>query len=358
MIARKSRMEKSAPPVLRKSAPHDITDTVAELLPFYLPLPTEVMPERFYVGRDDRLFLRDDTNDVISQIDGTLAPSEAVIREFSALHEERRASLSHAGIAYRHVICPNKESALANYLPPEIVFEGHGPSYANQLLSAAASETTFYERRVVSKDGFFVSDSHWNDTGALAYLKCALSHFGEVAALQKLDRLTLAPEVRPWQGDLGRYAKIEPEPARWLRVKDPTTLVDFQGNLILEGNVRFQKSRRQCESPTRAVVLHDSFTFFLFKFLGEIYDEVLFIHGPDLGLDYVSALKPDVVWFLQVERFLPRLPRNDMDLIEWVRGLEAKKQAGPRCSRYLAELQNRWHRGAPRPGWGGQRLNE
>ncbi len=304
----------------------DITDEYGNILPFYLPLPEHVMSSMFYEGREGQLFLRGDSNDVRAQIQGDLLASPEQQATFMHVHCERRDELERRGIAYRHVVCPNKETALADYLPDEIGYEINGPSYARQLIGDGASGA-FFSPKSLGVSDYFQTDSHWNERGALRYLQSSLDVFGDARAAATLSNLRIRESPRQWQGDLGRYAHLPPESATYLNVTDATTRVHHQGNLLLEGNLRLQRSNRPSSRGWRALILHDSFAFFLFKIIGELYEEALFIHGPDLDIAFAEAYRPDVVWFFQVERFLTRPPRNGIDLISWIEQIETAKGA-------------------------------
>ena len=69
-----------------------------------------------------------------------------------------------------------------------------------------------------------------------------------------------------------------------------------------------------------------------------MWSEALTVHIPDLGWDLVEAFKPDVVLFLQAERFLPRLPQDGAGMAEMVRKLALEKNVVPTTAEYLEKL--------------------
>src|SRR5215212_3113213 len=52
------------------------------------------------------------------------------------------------------------------------------------------------------------------------------------------------------------------------------------------------------------LVLHDSTANWLVKFITAIYEEVLFIHSPDLDLELLRAFRPAALWSFQIDATL------------------------------------------------------
>ena len=71
--------------------------------------------------------------------------------------------------------------------------------------------------------------------------------------------------------------------------------------------------------------------------LSELYAETLFIHDHDFDPAFLLRYRPDVVWLFQAERFLPRIPRNDVDFVAMIARNERRKKAPVNGSRFLRE---------------------
>jgi hypothetical protein len=104
---------------------------------------------------------------------------------------------------------------------------------------------------------------------------------------------------------------------------------------MAEGNLRFQRSLEPVNKGMKALILHDSFMYFLFRFVSELYEETFFINTPDLDPRFLNHFKPTVVWFFQAERFLPRVPRNDADFLALIKSSEKRKQLPKQNSAFL-----------------------
>ena len=285
------------------------------------------MLKKVVEGKDGMLFLDNDSNEVMRQITGEM---KAGAKQLAALHEphaERRALCANLGIAYRHVICPNKESIETARLPKKYRYEGRGPSFLAQYLAACPAEPPFYDRAALMGmgDAYFWTDSHWTDQGALAYLRAALSHWGDARALERLEAIGPVPVDIARVGDLGSKIGWPPENCKALRLSTRSSEIAFEGSTTGEGYVRLNRSDAPANAGKTALVLHDSFATALYRFVAECYEEALFIHTPDLDTRYLARMRPDVLWFFQAERFLPRAARNDVVFSALVAECERRK---------------------------------
>lgn len=241
-------------------------------------------------GLDGHLFLTDDTNNVHAQITGMFRPSSEERAAIRRTHAERARLWD-----YRHVICPAKEATLHDHLPEGFGFETHGETLARWLGEG------FYDPQAI-RHGFSRLDTHWTDVGARDYLAAAMEHFGDD---RRLPPMVEGEALR--MGDLGVKIGMEAEPVPTLCALSPTRQVVEESTIINEGYHRIQRSA----AKGRALILHDSYTHNLFHVLGEMYGETIFVHCPDLDMAAAREIDPDVVWFFQAERFLPRVPHNE-----------------------------------------------
>lgn len=242
-------------------------------------------------GLGGHLFLTDDTNNVHAQVSGVFVPTDEQRAGIRRAHAERAERWD-----YRHVICPAKESALHALMPEGYGYETHGPCLARQLGEG------FYEPEAIAH-GFSCLDTHWTDRGAYDYLRAAMARYPAGPALP----MTIEGAGRR-VGDLGIKVGIDCEDVPTVRCVNPTVTVTEESTIINEGYHRIQRSA----ATGRALILHDSYAHNLFHILGEMYGETIFVHSPDLDLGAAEDIQPDVVWFFQAERFLPRVPRNDV----------------------------------------------
>ena len=242
-------------------------------------------------GLHGHLFLTDDTNDVHAQISGRFDISDGERSAIRRAHEERATHWD-----YRHVICPAKESALRHLMPHGYGYETHGPCLARRLGGG------FYEPDIIAH-GFSKLDTHWTDVGALDYLTAVLARFQRSPSLP-----ATVVDVGLRMGDLGVKLGLAAETVATVRCVNPTVTVIEESTIVNEGYHRIQRSA----ASGRALVLHDSYAHNLFEILGEMYGETIFVHSPHLDLTAANAIQPDVIWFFQAERFMPRILSNDV----------------------------------------------
>lgn len=291
------------------------------------------------------LFLQDDSNYIMRQTTGEFQFSPEIIQEIYEAHSERLHRLRKLGVSYQHIVIPNKETVYNDFLPNNIRYEEFGATPLRQFHERTARHPriAWFRPDILQKlrqDGrspYMKRDTHWTDDGAYNYFSAALEDYGFEAELSILrnSEMHICEEVV--QGDLAKLADGEPEVVRSLRLKNPNFNLEFEGDCVNEGYVRLQKCGKS-NGKRRALVHHDSFTHWLFPFIGQVYDEVLFIHGPDIDFGLVEHFKADHVWFIQVERFFIRVPRNWVSIVEFVERQEAIKGVSHRSSKFLRTL--------------------
>jgi hypothetical protein len=302
---------------------------------------------KFVVGKEGYLFLDNDTNGVVSQTTGQAKLGLEAIERIFACHLQRKLFCSNHGIGYYHVIVPNKESVLTDLLPDSYRYESLGPTPVKQYLEAIpeASSLSYFDRSVLQqlnggKDGYYVRDTHWNSLGAFAYFQAIIESNNHHLAQEHFKSIEFVEENRLWYGDLAKHAGLDPESEKQLVVKNPVAEVIHHGNVANAGYVRHSICQSAHLKATRILVLHDSFTHWLYTLIQELYTEALFIHCPDFDPVFVRAWRPDEVWQIQCERFFPRVPSNEISFPTWVSEQETAKDSDHRTSFYLDELQN------------------
>jgi hypothetical protein len=300
--------------------------------------------EKYLVGRDDILFLDNDHNAVLNQITGQGVFQPWFFEQLAAVHLRRRQQCRDLGISYFHVIVPNKETSLCDYLPEGLVYEAFGPTPARRYLSERpeVGEFTFYDPDCLAGAAtpalFYPrQDSHWKTRGAVEYLRRALSAFAARQA-EVLAALAYHDTARTYEGDLGLHAGLGPEEIDDVALASPGNRILFQGNIANQGYARHQVLDG---APGRLLCLHDSFTQMLFETIGNLWGEALSLHVPDFGWDLLEAWRPDVVLFIQIERFLPRAPVDDKQMVAYLRELAEQKGVEPTTAEYVAGLMDR-----------------
>ena len=264
------------------------------------------------IGRDDWLFLQNDTNRVIEQNNGTLKLTDADIKRWLRTLEARVAILKHRNIKYYFLIAPNKESIYPEYLPDDYIVSDNRLVY--QLINACKPYNIplFYPIDILKSyksewQLYPKGNTHWNGIGgfiAYDYLMNIIKQEFDINILG-WDDVTFVDEETSL--DLGN--KLTPPRTSifsWGKVKLPQAQIIYDNMAVNSGHV--QVTANQDTSLPTAVVFHDSFIEFLLPFLMESFSKIHFFHTPHLDYDLIEQIKPDIVISEMVERFLLQPP--------------------------------------------------
>ena len=77
-------------------------------------------------GRDGYLFLTNDTNRVVDQVEGSYRLGQHAIWGTAMAHAARQAFCRTFSAEYHHVIVPDRENVLSQYLPASVTPGRHG----------------------------------------------------------------------------------------------------------------------------------------------------------------------------------------------------------------------------------------
>lgn len=264
-------------------------------------------------GKDGVLFLQNDTNDVIAQIEGRHPVTDQELYQIASEHAGRHAFLRAIGANYLHIIAPDKETYLADKLPETVRPRTHGPSPLERYFSSPAGlvHRPIYlldaMRKALGPAAFLTSDTHWTSRAAAWYIIEALRGPMPLLAeaIHGLPKTAIAMEV---EGDLGRKIGRRKEPTAFL-VPDPIqATLSFDNEHANYGRIRHYSSRKH--APIRkAIFLHDSFLEWAIPLLAECATETVFVQMSEIDRKFCADFCPDVVLCQQVERFFIRPPR-------------------------------------------------
>ncbi len=302
------------------------------------------MTHKFIIGKNDYLFLDNDTNHVLQQIQGEISLAPDVLSEIHSLHTDLSHTLLNNNCHYMYIVAPNKETSLREYLPAGIIYERFGPTPIHQL-QRTTHDTGIYlyfDDNILSPSSqlfatYDKGDSHWTPQAAIQYFCAALQHFGMSALVSRLHETKFLPVDNCALGDLGRHAGRAPEQIEQVKLLSPYSVTLFEGPIVNEGYIR----HTYCEHRKgRAVIFHDSFVHALLPILSEMFENSLFVHCPDYIQDIVEAFAPDVVIRLQVERFFVRTPRIIKSALNWIAEIQNNKHSDSSTSLFIEQLLN------------------
>lgn len=292
-------------------------------------------------GRDDFLFLDNDTNRSVDQVEGRYSCDQRFFSSVKLCHDIRAFVTEHAfGGEYHHAIVPNKESVLRDYLGTAIHWAAQGlpPVYKYKELfpdSPSFFAPGYADPGQIAKY-YAKTDTHWTHFAALEYLK---AHWRKVAPPLEveLSKLEIRRGSTSQLGDLGRKLELPAETLDVIQPLKPKGKQVFTNAVQNEGCVRHFVND---DAPVKELVLlnHDSTSFWLFPWFAEIFSSVLCVHCADFDGPFMMQLKPRYNFFVQIERFFVRLPLNEFNLYSFVKDQETKKQAAVSAVPYIEAL--------------------
>ena len=285
-------------------------------------------------GRHGFLFLTHDTNELLEQHTGTLRFTDSQLEEWRAVLERRIERANEIGARYLFAVAPNTHSVYPENLPPGIASAPRRPIhelidhlartgspaqvlYPDALLAAHKDERRMF-RRV---------DTHWTDRGAFLVYRFLIEPLSDDVPMRVVSENDIFFTDRTVTGDLG--SKLDPpryESTEFAHVAFSAShavydnCVDGTGSVII--------TRCAPAPPATCLLLGDSYSFALLKFLSETFRTFVFVQRPSLEPGLLEHLRPDVVLSVMAERFLLRVPDDERPIPQ--RELEADKRAQER----------------------------
>ena len=270
---------------------------------------------RVLVGRNDWLFLCNDSNDVIGQHTGRVRLAPAVLENWSALTSARLELMERRGISWLCAIVPDKEAIYSEFLPPEIVLAERRPVHALLDIAADLDAPFLYlhdalQAAKAKMPLYPITGTHWNHLGAYTGYRAICSQYQKAG----VELPVLSHDSIEWQqyqvaDDLGR--KLEPKQfgaSVLAKVANQRARMVFDNRIMNRGRtVIFE--REDGEGP-RGVVFADSFAPYLLLFLKESFCRLVFVHTHAMPEEILEREKPDCVLSLTAERFIVRVPAD------------------------------------------------
>jgi hypothetical protein len=285
---------------------------VAKVRNVVLPAPY-VKDDKYLRGRNDRLFLDNDDNDVVLQHTGERLFSPLELRKWRLLLESRTAMLEKLGIPYFHLVPPDAHSVYPEDLPDQV--RPHDTRPILQLIDELAAEQSYanliypLEELLAAKPRLLYpkTDPHWTAIGAfIAYDRLA-QEMEPVVELHRLREADVVFEEYSLVGELGY--KVEPQQESTDVVAPVTTPKPYlvsDNRVINTGAILVGECPEA--PPTTCMLLGDSFSNRLWIYLSASFRRFVYAYTPRLDYDFVRKYDPDVVVSVLNERFMIHLP--------------------------------------------------
>jgi hypothetical protein len=255
-------------------------------------------------GRDGFLFLQNDTNGVLDQVQakrrltaGELAAWEAFFRELDEVASAR-------GARAFYLVAPNKECVFADHLPEGIrVSEERPLRQIEALVHGLGLRATqlIYPlealKRASQHPAYPRGDSHWSDYGAMLALAELEAALGAAPVAPAPEDYRIEYRNADLLAKLGGVC-VEPQ---------PVLKRGFVARLSADNGV-FNTGRRHdwrsARGEGRLLMAHDSFGDWLIPALAERFANTTTVWSATLERDMVEEVAPTAILFERAERFL------------------------------------------------------
>lgn len=292
------------------------------------------------IGRNNWLFLANDSNRVRDQLTGKFILPQARLDAYRKVFGARQAWFAKRKIPYLFFVAPTKELICADRLPPgmQVDYDNYpleqiqralkpdGFTFRQLRPALAAAETV--ERT------FLRTDTHWNNVGAHHAYRAMVEEISRaVPTKPAYPRGQFASRiVKNWRGDLADKDKVafiggdldvvacDPgafDPASFQ--EDVEHLVDESGavsDLPIDAMFNVSATRASAVKGNRdrglpkLMVFRDSFAISLMPMLARNFSRSVFLWTPNMLFSVIEKESPDVVIQVMVDRFLVRLPAD------------------------------------------------
>lgn len=275
------------------------------VVPNRLDLPVPSPDDKVIRGKDDWLFLGNDSNDTLGQHAGEQLLTDLQVQQWHDLLEVRSAWLSLLGIPYTFLIAPDPHAIYADKLPDEVVPGTTRPvlQVLDRLSERDSWAPVLYPLSALQADRddvYSKTDSHWSEYGAYLAYRELMAHLTEAVPVRRLTRRELHFTQEQRAGDLG--LKFEPP------IMSRIVYVDVIGSgvrLVHDNRVRNHGRlvEFQADAPNAltCLVFGDSYATRMMPLIAEAFQRTLWAH---IYFDYelVRELQPDVVVTVKSER--------------------------------------------------------
>jgi hypothetical protein len=275
------------------------------VVPHRLDLPVPSPDDKVIRGKDDWLFLGNDSNDTLGQHAGERLLTDLQVRQWHDLLEARSAWLSLLGIPYTFLIAPDPHAIYADKLPDEAVPGATRP--ALQVLDRLAERDSWapvlYPLSALQADRddvYAKTDSHWSEWGAYLAYRELMAKLTEAVPVRRLKRQELHLTHEQRAGDLG--LKFEPPiMSRFVYVDVIGSRVHLVHDNRVRNHGRLVEFKADVPNALTCLVFGDSYATRMMPLIAESFQRTLWAH---IYFDYelVRELQPDVVVTVKSER--------------------------------------------------------
>ena len=291
-------------------------------------------PHTVIEGRAGFLFLTGDSNRVLDQHAGRLRLTDADLDAWKQVLEARVERARERGARYVFAVAPDTQSVYPEMLPAGIESVPTRPVHQliEHLERCGSAARVIYPVDALGacKEEHLVclrEDTHWTDFGAFLAYRALLDSLGDAVQMRRITADDLVFTERTLTGDLG--GKLDPPRTELVS----SVLVAHYASYpvydnCVEGIGSVLATRCEVAPATTCVLVGDSYSYALLKYLPETFGRLVLWHQPTLPDTLLNATRPDVVISVVAERGLIRVPSDERS--DDQRDVEHSKRAATR----------------------------
>lgn len=290
-----------------------------------------------HLGKEGWLFLLEGSNSVADLYKEPSSFTSQHAKQWVDLLNERQQSCNDLGCEYVHLPAPEKLTVLHRFYDGEI--ENLDGSPIRKLSGESSGKVPclinplpYFETQSESHLLYWKTDTHWSFWGCFSAYQLLCSHLG---CKSKSEIVNYPYEEGDVVFDLAsKLPEPYPESARFYDVCQNSkrisvnSLVSFKEkndllneiSLHVGSSVVFENTSDDVIQK-KVILFGDSFSEYrahlLTGMLAETFREVHFIWNASLDYDYIKREEPDIVVSELAERFMTRVPVDNLNLEEF-----------------------------------------
>lgn len=300
-----------------------------------------------HVGNNGWLFLVKGANDVSALYKNESSFTPEMVSAWKQLLHDRNERISALGARYVHLPAPEKLTVLHKYYDGKIENINGSPTIA--LLSSyeevplyAINPVPYFSQQIDNYPLYWKTDTHWSFWGCYCAYQLLCAKLGEEPNPDLVNYqytpvnmvLDLGSKVDPKVKEEARFYKLSQKSKRvyaneLVSFKEENDLVN-EGSLHVGSHVVFHDDS-DTAIQKKVVLFGDSFSEYrsilLTGMLAETFSEVHFIWSASIDYDYLDKVKPDIVVTELAERFMTRIPEDQVRIDEFARSRVAAYQS-------------------------------
>ncbi len=283
-------------------------------------------------GRDGWLFLVGGTNRVIDlyRHESTFTPD--IAKAWVKLLETRKTRLAELGVRYVHLPAPEKLTIMHRYFDGTLESIEGSPirklvaTYGDRL-QHMVNPVDYMVKQSEGLPLYWKTDTHWSALGCFCAYQMLCSNLGvksnpsllEYPHVEGEALLDLSGKMEEPTREKARYYDLSKHSKRihaneLVLFKEENGLVN-EANLHVGSHVVFHNDS-ETALDQKVVLFGDSFAEYrpqlLTGMLAETFREVHFIWNASIDYQYIEKVKPDIVITELAERFMTRVPGDDL----------------------------------------------